>query len=57
MTELSYRWPGERFLDSNDGSSRLIATAWLVLYLALIAIAIKTPGLSSMTEITAALST
>ena len=56
MTELSYRWSGERFLDSNDSSSRVIATIWLVLYLALIAMAINTPGVSSMTDITAALS-
>jgi len=56
MTELSYRWSGERFLDSNDSSSRVISTIWLVLYLALIAMAINTQGVSSMTDITAALS-
>ena len=56
MTELSYHWSGERFLESNDSSSRVIAAVWLVLYLALVAMAINTPGLSSTMEITAALS-
>jgi hypothetical protein len=57
MTEFSYVLSGQEFPDSNDSGSRLIAAVWLVLYLAMIAMAINTPGLSSMTEITAALST
>jgi hypothetical protein len=56
MTELSYRLSDQGFLVSDYSGSRLIAVLWLVLYLALIAMAINTPGLSSMTEITAALS-
>jgi hypothetical protein len=57
MTELSYRLSEERFVGSNDSGSRLIAAVWLMLYLALIAMAINTPGLSSMTNIAAALPT
>jgi hypothetical protein len=55
MTELSYRL-SEEFLDPNDSGSGLIAVIWLILYLVLIATAINTPGLSSMSEIAAALS-
>ena len=55
MTELSYHWSAGKFLDSNDVGSRLIAAIWLVLYVALIAMAI-TPGAFGMTAITAALS-
>jgi len=57
MTELSYRLSEEGFLASDSNGSRVIVAVWLMLYLVLIAMAINTPGLSSITEISAALST
>ena len=57
MTELSYRLSEEGFLASDSSGSRVIVAVWLMLYLVLIAMAINTPGLSSITEISAALST
>jgi hypothetical protein len=55
MTELPYRLSAEKFLSSSDTGSRLIAVVWLILYVALVTMALSAAELSSMTEITGTL--
>jgi len=56
MAELSYRWSKERFLESNDSGTLLVAAVWLIFYLTLFTLDLIMPGLPSTTEINAALS-
>jgi hypothetical protein len=57
MTGHSYSLSVHKLLGSNHGCSLIIAAVWVMLYLALLATALSTTGLSSVTEIAAALST